>query len=396
MQFSADVLEAEIRKNVPRFSIASQLLRVGADREELREALLSFVDVLPALRSNKDVARYFVDYVGPHYDFLPRHMQLGVRAAEYSRTASFMGYVIRETITKHLASHFIVESTKKLPKYPVVIDLLGERALSYTEADDYRRRYHALMSDPLLQEREKHLHLAVKLSSLYPHFSPEHHEASIRVVGERLGDLLDHAQETGTHMTVDAEDYQVARLTEEIFLDVVTHGTLVGYDGVGIALQAYRKDAMASADHIISAAKARGNRITVRLIKGAYWDTEAMIAAQNGWEFPLFEEKHETDKSFVEVARYLLANSDAVRLVCGTHNPQSIASVLGLCEQMNISYPECQWIYGIGNPVHKMLDAMGLLNRGYIPVGYLDIGMAFLARRILENTANNGFMVELL
>ena len=395
MQFSADVLEASIRKNVPRFSVASQLLRVGADREELREALLAFVDVLPALRSNKDVARYFVDYVGPHYDFLPRHMQLGVRAAGHPYTASLMGRVIRYTIMQHLAPHFIVESTEDFPNYPIVIDVLGEKVLSYAEADAYRMRYHALLTDPQRKPGER-LHVAVKFSSLYPHFSPENWEESKRHVTAHFSKLLRLAKVTDTHITVDAEDHYVCRLTEEIFLDVVMQAEFAGYPHVGIALQAYRKDARASAFDIVSAAKGRSAPICVRLIKGAYWDTEAMVASQNGWEFPLFENKDETDKSFVEIAGYLLLNHGRITLLCGTHNPESIAEVITRAQEANIPTPEFQVLYGLGEPVRKALVAEGLHVRVYVPLGDLEVGMAYFARRLLENTANNGFMAKLL
>lgn len=386
--------DSEIRSKIPKFSLISYFLRLGMGGEKMRTQLLSFVDVLPALKNPRDVASYFVQYLGSSKDSLPMWARQGMRLAEYPLTQYISGRVIRYVITRHLAPYFIIENEDKLPNYPVVIDVLGEKVLSLQEAEEHMSRYHALM-DAAGVEGER-LHVAVKLSSLFPHFSSENWRKSKQHVIGKFSELLRHAIETDTHITVDAEDYQVCKLTEEVFLDVVSLPEFRNYPHVGIALQAYRTDAQSSAFAIVCTARQRSTPIGIRLIKGAYWDTEMMIADQNGWEFPLFSQKHETDQSFLSVVTYLMGNRDLISLACGTHNPESIAGVIRMADELSVDPPEFQVLYGLGEPVRRALASQDIPVRVYAPLGNLEVGMAYFARRILENTANEGFMATLL
>lgn len=402
MAMRAEDLEELIRSERRR-SLATAILRLGARSPSLRSGLFAFIDVLPSLRSLRDVAAYFEMYVGNGRSALPFWAKTPLSLARFTPFNAASGYVMSQAVKKILAPHFIVSGERDLEKLvkkyhaegtAIVVDVLGELVLSQSEADSYRKKYHELLDRPSFNGD---LHLAIKLSSLCPFFGPQNYDYSVREGAARLREIAFHAQAKGAHVTVDAEHYGLCHMTEEIFLNVATSSDFRNWPNFGIAIQAYRKDAALSATRIaFTADRLRGAPVTVRLIKGAYWDTEYLTAEQNGWPFPLYTRKAETDANFLSVASRLMDFRYSVSPAFGTHNPESIAGVLELAHKRSTNNFEFQTLYGLGDPVRRALVKSGLPVRVYVPFGDLTSGMAYFARRVLENTANEGFMLKLL
>jgi len=358
--------------------------------------MLEFMAVLPTLRNSRKVAEYAVMYLGPHRDKLPAWARLGFLFTLYSITAPLAGWIIRKMIVWFLAPYFIATNEKKSRGAPIVIDVLGEAVLSFPEAHRYIDYLHSLIASNFGKEK---LHISVKFSSFYPHFYPANYDEAKRCVADVFAELLRAARRNNVHVTVDVEDSQVACLTEDIFLGVVCSEEFSTFSDIMIALQTYRKDAMTSASRIVSSALRRGAPIGVRLVKGAYWDTEMIVSEKNGWQFPLFEEKQETDTNFREIARYFLSNKSVIQLACGTHSPESIASVIQIAEETQNTV-EFQVLLGIGDQIWPVLAELDLPVRIFVPIimsdGSLEDGMAYFARRLQENTASNGAALALL
>ncbi|HEY4223991.1 MAG TPA: bifunctional proline dehydrogenase/L-glutamate gamma-semialdehyde dehydrogenase, partial [Myxococcota bacterium] len=174
----------------------------------------------------------------------------------------------------------------------------------------------------------------------------------------------------------------------------VTQPELKSWPHVGIVIQAYLKSAQRDAQRLVSIAKKRGAPVGIRLVKGAYWDYETVLARQQGWEAPVFPEKAQTDASYESVSRFLLGNIDSLYPAFGSHNLRSLANALVLAKEMKAperAY-EVQMLYGMAEPERKAFRAQGTRVRVYAPVGELLPGMAYLVRRLLENTSNSGFL----
>ena len=417
MSISAEALTERINTSKVSFSVARMLLRLGAKSDEMRSGMLEFIAVLPSLRSSKKVSEYAVMYLGPHVDKLPRVARWGFVFTRNPITAPLAGWVIRKIIVHFLAPYFIAKNERTLAEMcssyrregaQTVVDVVGESVQSFQEANEYIEHLESLIES---NDGKRKLHIAVKFSSFFPHFYPANYdEAKIRV-SLVFEELLRKARRYNVHITVDVEDSQVVALTEDIFLSVVCSQEFYIYPDVAIALQAYRKDSMASAFAIVTAARNRcklpnGEPIQVRLVKGAYWDTEQIMSGKNGWAFPLFEEKKETDANFLKIARYLLNNKSVIRLACGTHNPETISAVLQIADTMKRSMwwsentLEFQVLLGIGDRVWPVLVELGLTVRIFIPVrmsnASLEEVMAYFARRLQENTASGGIAATLM
>src|SRR5439155_24648201 len=164
----------------------------------------------------------------------------------------------------------------------------------------------------------------------------------------------------------------------------------------GLALQAYLRDSATDLSDMIDWSRKHGRRITVRLVKGAYWDYETLIAEQRHWPLPVFARKHETDANFEKLSLTLLENQDVVDAAFGTHNVRSIAYVLAQADHMGIDRRnyEFQMLYGMADPVKAAVLELGCRLREYCPVGELLPGMAYLVRRLLENTSNEAFLAS--
>jgi RHH-type proline utilization regulon transcriptional repressor/proline dehydrogenase/delta 1-pyrroline-5-carboxylate dehydrogenase len=343
-----------------------------AMRDEARKTqLFRLVDVLPALRSSRQVAAHLEEYLG-----LPAWLGAtlaGVTEKGVQRMAR--GFIAATNIEE------AKRAVEELRRHGLAftIDVLGEAVVSEVEAEQYAQTYRQLVDE--LSEIIDDVNVSVKLSSLDSQFDPIDPVGTSRRVRDRLRPILRAAKERGAFINVDMEQHAYKDITLRIFREVVEE--FPDWNNVGIAIQAYLGD-----DDLPALAKWARQR-TVRLVKGAYWDYETVIAAQNNWPSPVFAHKSETDANFERLTTFLLESD--LRPAIATHNIRSIAHTLAECERLGKTC-EFQMLYGMAEPIKAALLEMGQKVRVYTPFGQLLPGMAYLVRRLLENTSNESFL----
>ena len=211
---------------------------------------------------------------------------------------------------------------------------------------------------------------------------------------ERLRPLFREAARLKAALTVDMEQSAFKDLTLAIFRDLLEESEFRSEPTAAVAIQAYLRDAQKDLTALIQWARERKRRIGVRLVKGAYWDSEIAWAKQKGWPIPVFLDKTETDANYERLTRLLLENHDIVDAAFGSHNIRSLAHAVVLAKELGIPNHgyEIQMLYGMGEPVRKAVIQNGQRVRVYLPVGRLLPGMAYLIRRLMENTSNTSFL----
>jgi RHH-type proline utilization regulon transcriptional repressor/proline dehydrogenase/delta 1-pyrroline-5-carboxylate dehydrogenase len=381
--------------------------------DSLRVALFRFVDVLPSLESSSEIGRHLEEYFA-RVD----HAFAGlVVLAHALHAGTLVAPVVRRNVVK-LARRFIAEETgqslitvvENLRKEPAAftLDVVGEATVSDVEAEAMQRRYLELLRrlarasrswpevaqiDDSPRGKIPRVNLSVKLSSLCARFDPldPNTETTVRA---RLRELLREAASVNTAITVDMEQYAFKDLTLEIFRAVLEEQEFREHPQAGIALQAYLRDAEADVRELIRWASSRKRRIGVRLVKGAYWDSEVAWAKQRGWPIPVYLEKAQTDASYERLTRQLLEHHEIIDAAFGSHNLRSLAHAIvtaKLCGLPDNGY-EIQMLYGMAEPVRQAIIEQGQRVRLYLPVGDLLPGMSYLIRRLMENTSNTSFL----
>jgi RHH-type proline utilization regulon transcriptional repressor/proline dehydrogenase/delta 1-pyrroline-5-carboxylate dehydrogenase len=290
--------------------------------------------------------------------------------------------------------------------YRFSFDMLGEAARTEDDARRYTARYDAAATaiaawagdppartDDVLQQRPG---LSVKLSALHPRYHPSQ-EARLRAeLVPRLTGLAKAMRAAWLPLTIDAEEAERLDLSLALLESLFTDPALTGWNGLGLAVQAYSKRALPLIDWLTSVAEATGRRIPVRLVKGAYWDSEIKWAQEAGLAgYPVFTRKVNTDVAYLAAAKALLARPDRFYPQFATHNAHTIAGVVELAG--NQSY-EFQRLYGMGQALHREVvhpEALGKPCRIYAPVGGHRDLLAYLVRRLLENGANTSFVNRL-
>ena len=291
------------------------------------------------------------------------------------------------------------------------IDLLGEASVSSDEADRYRDRcagaIAVLAEEAVGWPRREVLeadsqgpipraNLSVKVSALTPMLRPEAPERGVADASARLRPLLREASRCGAHLHIDMEAVDSLELTLRLVLELLGEPEFADGPSAGLVLQAYLRDSPAQLDQILDWARASGRSspLVIRLVKGAYWDSEVAEAQQRGWSAPVFTDKAECDRNFEALTRRLLDARPAVRVAVGSHNLRSIAHAIAYgrlagAEDRDL---ELQVLRGLGDDLAVAIAAAGLRVRLYSPVGDLVAGMAYLVRRLLENTSNESFL----
>ncbi len=238
------------------------------------------------------------------------------------------------------------------------------------------------------------MNLSLKLTSLTPRFDALHAEMTERRVLERLRTIFRLARRLGAYIHVDMEQYAHKDLTFTIVRDVLMEPEFRDWTDVGIVAQAYLPETEGDLHDLADWAERRGTPLTVRLVKGAYWDYEVIHARQVGWPVPVFLNKWETDASYERCARFLLEHHMRLRPALGSHNVRSLAAALAAAELFGVpdAAYEVQMLHGMGEPIQLALIDKGKRVRVYTPYGAMLPGMAYLVRRLLENTSNDSFL----
>ncbi len=384
-----------------------QIMEWCMSDEEVKLQVLRFIDAFPSLKSDREIVRLLKEYFPHPKHRLPLPLRVGEKLiAPAMLTPKAAAAAIRYTIGK-IALHFISgsninEAIKALKKFrsegvQFTMDLLGEAVTNEKEADLYTQRYiHMLqtLNTEMREDKGVEINVSLKLSSLYSQFDPIHPEETIKHTSERLRKILLAAKETGGFVNIDMEQYVYRDITLEIFKQVIEKNEFVDSNKFGIVIQAYLKDSGEFLISLLDWLKEKERDITIRLVKGAYWDVEVMNARQKNWPIPVFSRKKETDVSFEELSEILLKNHENVRTAIASHNIRSIARVAALARELQVPQErfEFQMLYGMGDLIKKVLSKMGYPVRIYTPYGALIPGMAYLVRRILENTSNESFL----
>ncbi|HWH70312.1 MAG TPA: proline dehydrogenase family protein, partial [Candidatus Sulfotelmatobacter sp.] len=386
--------------------------------EHFKTQLFRFVDVLPTLASSAEIARHLQEYLGEDQVKLSPALRLGLKAA--GGASWLFGPGIKSQVSG-MAHQFmlgedqqqIAAILRKLNDQDIAftVDVLGEAVVSEAEADQYAQRYLDLM-DLLGQEIPKWSHpcqsndsprgqlppinLSVKISALYSQTHPTDPQTAIERISARLRPLLRRATELGAFINFDMESYVLKPLTLRLFQTLFAEPEFAAQPACGLALQAYLKDSKTDLADVIQWACEHHRRITVRLVKGAYWDYETVLAQQRHWPAPVFAHKTETDANFEELSWMLLENDDAVDAAFGTHNVRSLAAVLAQAEHLGKDPRsfEFQMLYGMAEPIKSAVLHLGCRLREYCPVGEVLPGMAYFVRRLLENTSNEGVLAN--
>jgi RHH-type proline utilization regulon transcriptional repressor/proline dehydrogenase/delta 1-pyrroline-5-carboxylate dehydrogenase len=294
--------------------------------------------------------------------------------------------------------------------FAFTVDILGEATVSEEEAEQYQRGYLELLQG--LQREEKRwkslgetesdldwghtskLYVSIKPSSLYSQATPADFDGSIKAICERFEPILHKSKEIEAFVRIDMEQYEYKDMTLEVFRRLRSSPEFRDYPQLGIVLQSYLRDTDRDFEDLLEWAKYEGLPFSIRLVKGAYWDYETVTAKQNGWEMPIYTIKAETDAAFERQAKKILENHDICHLACGSHNIRSISAVLEMAKTLKVpeNRYEFQVLYGMAEPVRKALVKVAKRVRLYCPYGELLPGMAYLVRRLLENTANESFL----
>ncbi len=264
----------------------------------------------------------------------------------------------------------------------------------------------AFPEQPLLDRdfagRLARANLSIKVTALTPLIRPEQPRRGIDDAAVRLRPLLRTAREREAHLHIDMESMDSRETTRELLFELLAEPEFRDGPSIGLVSQAYLRDSEQELDQFLAAAAAAERRqpLTIRLVKGAYWDHEVVEAAQHGWPPPVFEDKPESDRNFERLSRRLidLAAHDpgAVRVAIGSHNLRSISHAVAYSRLTGGGEAgvEVQVLRGLGDDLARALAESGVRTRVYCPVGDLVAGMAYLVRRLLENTANSSFLAE--
>lgn len=394
-----------------------RILNWAMKHEALKVNLFRFVDVLPSLRTASDVVRHVHEYFHDVQDMIPL-FKYALKVSPESILSQAAALITRRQVGKMSRRFIVGEDPKDATPYlknlrkrglTFTADLLGEAALSEHESQIYIDRYIAVIQS--LKEKDvewrhkyplKHAHpkdstivnVSIKLSSLYSQTKAVDFEHSVSVLSERLVKILRVVKEAEGIAFIDMEDCACTDITLAVVRKVFTSEEFRSYAGLGIVLQAYLKRTNDDVTEIISWAKERDAHLQVRLVKGAYWDTEILLARQNYWPIPVFLKKEESDSSYEYLTKRLLDASQYIYPAFASHNIRSISHAVSYAKQQGVASTEfeIQALYGMGDEFKAGLLEAGYLVRDYAPIGELIPGMAYLVRRLLENTANEGFL----
>jgi proline dehydrogenase len=375
--------------------------------------------VVPACRSLDDLARHLSDFLGEVPDAAPP-IAAAMRIAHTRAGRAALGAAAAGGV-RHMAHRFIVGESpsaalgvlRGLWEQGVAssVDLLGEATVTEAEADRYAERCTAALEDLAVDARRwperavlerdslgpvPRANVSVKVSALTPLLRPDAPERGRLDAARRLRPLLRRANELGAHIHIDMESLDSREAVLELVLELLAEEEFRRGPSAGLVLQAYLRDSPEQLEQILAwaAITQREPPLQVRLVKGAYWDHELVQARQHGWPTPVYEVKADCDRNFESLTLRLVGARPLVRVAIASHNLRSVAHAIAVNrlsggEDGDL---ELQVLRGLGDELQDALAARGMRVRTYCPVGDLVAGMAYLVRRLLENTSNDSFL----
>ena len=407
----------------PRVALGRRCLGALDERPALRSALFRFIDVAPACRGPRERGAHLRAFLrevegggvpAPLRPLRARWAPSPLLAAYGLGTGPATAAIARQFI----AGDSVTDATPNLRRMwrrgqSFALDLLGEATVTAAEAEAYLERCAETVrslaevtsgwtAQPLL-DRDRHgplprANLSIKLTALTPMLRPLAPELGAGDAARRLRPLLRLARDRRAHVHLDMEDYDSRETLLLALEDVLAADEFRDGPSVGVVVQAYLRDADETLERVIGSAALTGRRPppTIRLVKGAYWDHERVAAAQRGWEPPVWSEKRESDACFERLTRRLIDARGALRPAIATHNLRSLAHAAAFLEQRGGERAEIEFqvLRGLGDEIAAGLGRLGYRVRIYTPIGDLVAGMAYLVRRLLENSSSQGFLLR--
>ncbi len=388
--------------------------------EAFKIEMFRFVDVFPYLTRPESVARHLQEYFCRPDQSFPGALQWGLRQLSPTSMAAKM---VAKSMAKNISNmgqQFIAGASPQeaLPTlknlrnqgFAFTADLLGEAVVSREEEEEYLQRYLDLF-DVLSEAAEKwaplgggsrdldwgwapKLNVSIKPSAMNSQMSACAFEYSVDRAKERLRPIFRKAMEKGAFVCLDMEHTALKNLTIALYKSLMEEPEFKDYPHTGLVIQAYLRDSEEDLRDLIKWAEKRKQRCMIRLVKGAYWDAEYIWARQKHWPIPVYTNKYETDANFEKLARILMENNKFVGFACASHNIRTLAYVIETAKELRVPEDriEYQILYGMAEPVRTALKKAGLPLRLYTPIGEMIPGMAYLVRRLLENTSNESFL----
>jgi len=396
-----------------------QAMRWSMADDSIKLNLFRFVDVLPTLGNPADLARHLREYFLQAGGGVPWWIRWGLRLIPESGLLGSLFSKVTHWSSARMARKFIagadlsetLESVRALRRRRLAftVDILGEATLTETEAASSQQAYLDLLDglshlattlppDPLSDTDDNGplpvVNVSVKLSSLYSQADALDFNRSADRIMDRLRPILRRAMKQGAFVHFDMEQSGFKDLTLAIFTRLLLEPEFRDWPHVGIAIQAYLRATDDDLRMLATWARKRGAPVTIRLVKGAYWDAETIVCAQNGWPAPVWQRKWQSDAAYERLTEFLLLNRQHLRPALASHNLRSLAKAMALAERMALPKGafEVQMLYGMGDALMDPVASLGQRVRVYMPYGELLPGMAYLVRRLLENTANDSFL----
>jgi RHH-type transcriptional regulator, proline utilization regulon repressor / proline dehydrogenase / delta 1-pyrroline-5-carboxylate dehydrogenase len=374
--------------------------------------MFRFVDVLPALTSSGDVLKHLAEYLTSVRT--PASGVLRGALAFGQLLPTMPARLIRQNVMA-MANIFICgrDGKSAFPNLRRIwgegarftVDILGEAVVSDREADECTAKYIDLLDfltagtrswkveGPLAAGEPPFVNVSVKISALCARVQASDPQTSIATIMKRLRRIAARAAQLGASINLDMEHYGSKELTLDLFKELSNEPDLKSPPH-GFVIQAYLRDSYVDTEKMLDWARRDSRQFTIRLVKGAYWDFEKVIAAQRTWEVPVYLSKPETDANYERITRLLMDNRAIVYPAFASHNVRSIAHAATYARKLGIAPGEFefQMLYGMATPIRRALVKLGYRVREYCPIGELVPGMAYLVRRLLENTSNEGFL----
>jgi RHH-type proline utilization regulon transcriptional repressor/proline dehydrogenase/delta 1-pyrroline-5-carboxylate dehydrogenase len=416
----ADALPSKPRNPVKAFD--EKAMALVSEDPQLKAALFRFIDVAPACHSSDDLARHLTGFLR-EVETPPAPAIVAKKLGEKKMGRAALGAIAARGV-KHMAHNFIVGETpaaaltelRRLWQEGIAssLDLLGEATVTESEAERYADRCTDALTtlskasgdwpkNSLLEQdsrgRLPRANLSVKVSALTPLLRAEAPDRGKQDAERRLRELLRLAREVDAHLHIDMESMDSRDAVLELVLELLAEEEFKVGPSAGLVVQAYLRDSPETVDTVLEwsqngPGRLRSHPLTVRLVKGAYWDHELVEALQSGWTPPVFEVKADCDRNYERLTRRLIDGRKSVRLAVASHNLRSLAHAVAYNRLTGGADQdlELQVLRGLGDPLSLAIAKLDLRVRVYCPVGDLVAGMAYLVRRLLENTSNESFL----
>jgi len=392
--------------------------------DDLKVRLFRLVDCMPMLDDPAAVERHLREYIDADVlERLPPMLRTALKAAQGGVLAPFAARAIRAAMLAQ-ARRFIAGTdpqeaaraalAERRQHRGFTLDLLGEAVTSEAEADAYAAAYARLLEelppraaewahDPLVDDgppeagtatRLPRVNVSLKMSALDSQFDCIDPVGTSARVLARLRPLWRLARDRGAQVHVDMESHATKDLTLEIFKRIAMEDEFRDWPHCGVVVQCYLHETPRDLPLLAEWARKRGTPVWIRLVKGAYWDYETIHARAAGWPIPVWAEKWQTDACYEAATSFVMEHADHLRPALGSHNLRSLAHGMAVAEQLGIDRRcvEMQMLHGMGDPEKEAVTAAGWRMRVYMPYGQLVPGMAYLVRRLLENSSNDSFL----